>query len=231
MKRVYVPTKSPDDWKQSRADPETQWRSGFSAKELAECWEKSDGFPPEFQELFTNSDNPILHKLEMLLAIPEHKVVLPGGKRPSQNDLFVLARAKDELLGSITVVGNLRKFFVLITFLRLKDDSNGKKIRLKFLCDVLGLASPPPSRIRYQLFHRTASAIIEAKRFNAKYAMMIVHSFSQEHKWLTDYQDFLSLFGVAGQINKLVELPNLNGVRVFAGWVTGKPKTGQQSVR
>ncbi|GAB4582074.1 MAG: hypothetical protein Fur0022_48270 [Anaerolineales bacterium] len=53
----------------------------------------------------------------------------------------------------------------------------------------------PPLNIRYQLLHRTASAIIEAKQLNARYAMMIVHSFSTEHKWFSDYQDFLDLFG------------------------------------
>jgi hypothetical protein len=92
------------------------------------------------------------------------------------------------------------------------------------LCDVLGLSVAPPLHIRYQLLHRTASAIIEAQRFNAKYAMMIVHSFSPEHKWLADYQVFLSLFGVTGQVNELVKLPQPKSISVFAGWAFGKTK-------
>ena len=116
-----------------------------------------------------------------MLAIPEYQVDLPGGKRPSQNDLFVLARAKDEQLVAIMIEGKVAEPFGPTLEGWLKGGSKGKQTRLKFLCDMLGLSNEPPSHVRYQLLHRTASAIIESKRFNAKYAMMIVHSFSPEH--------------------------------------------------
>jgi hypothetical protein len=226
MKRIYVPTKHPDDWQRFLAQPEKQWRSGYSAKELAECWEMANGFPSEFQELFTKSGNPALWQLELLFAIPEYKVILPGGKRASQNDLFVLARAKDDQLVTIAVEGKVSESFGPTLKAWLIGASNGKRVRLKFLCDILGLSSEPPLDIRYQLFHRTASAIIESKRFNARYAMMIIHSFSSVHKGLVEYQNFLSLFGVSGRANELVKLPNPRNVSVYIGWVTGKPKTG-----
>ncbi len=41
--------------------------------------------------------------------------------------------------------------------------------------------------VRYQLLHRTASVVIEAKRFHATTAVMIVHSFSPELKWLESW--------------------------------------------
>jgi hypothetical protein len=226
MNHIYTPTSSPEDWRKFLAEPEKQWRSGYSAKELAERWEQSTGFPTEFQELFSSSDNHALNKVELLLAIPEYQVDLPGGRRPSQNDLFVLARANDCQLVSIMVEGKVSEPFGDTLQIWLKDASEGKKKRLKFLCDILCLTSEPPPTIRYQLLHRTASAIIEAKRFNAKYAMMIVHSFSAEHKWFSDYQDFLSLFGVASKVNELVELPKVEGLHVFTGWVVGKSRAG-----
>ncbi len=37
------------------------------------------------------STDGLLARLEPLLAVPEFKVPLPVSKRPSQNDLFVLA--------------------------------------------------------------------------------------------------------------------------------------------
>jgi len=77
----------------------------------------------------------------------------------------------------------------------LKGASAGKQQRLQYLCDALGLKEQPPMHIRYQLLHRLASAVIEARRIDARYAMMVVHSFSPEHRWFTDYQDFLYLFG------------------------------------
>ena len=222
MNHIYIPTSSADDWRKFLAEPDKQWRSGYSAKELAECWEQANGFPAELQSMFSKSGNHVFSELELLIATPEHKVDLPDGKRPSQNDLFVLARAKDGHLVSIMIEGKVLEPFGDTLEVWLKDSSEGKKNRLKMLCKILGLQNQPSLNIRYQLFHRTASAILEAKRFNAKYAMMIVHSFSPEHKWFSDYQDFLGLFGVASKINELVELPESEGKQIFTGWVVGK---------
>jgi hypothetical protein len=38
-----------------------------------------------------------------VLAIPEHRVALPGGSRASQTDLFALARSASELIRPIPV--------------------------------------------------------------------------------------------------------------------------------
>jgi hypothetical protein len=226
MNHIYIPTSSADDWRKFLAEPDKQWRSGYSAKELAECWEQANGFPSELQSTFAKSENQVFNELELLLAIPEYQVDLTDGKRPSQNDLFVLARAKDGQLVTIMIEGKVSEPFGETLELWLKDASEGKKKRLKILCDILGLQNEPPLNIRYQLFHRMASAILEAKRFNAKYAVMIVHSFSPEHKWFSDYQDFLGLFGTSSKINELVKLPESEGKQTFTGWVVGQQKVG-----
>lgn len=192
--------------------------------ELAECWESADGFPPEFQTLFCSSDNPAFNDLELLLVFPEYQVDLPGGRRPSQNDLFVLARAEDGQLVTIMVEGKVAEPFGDTLETWLKEASTGKQTRLRFLCETLGLPNPPPLSIRYQLKHRTASALIEARRFNARYAMMVVQSFNPEHAWLEDYQAFLGLFGVTDQVGELVELPIPGSIQLFAGWVTSQPQ-------
>jgi len=36
----------------------------------------------------------------------------------------------------------------------------------------------------------------------------------------------LSLFGVAGKTDELVELPNSKGLKASAGWVVGKQQVG-----
>ncbi|MGH7925887.1 MAG: DUF6946 family protein, partial [Candidatus Binatus sp.] len=33
------------------ADPRKQWKSGFSARTLAQCWESANGLPPEIASL------------------------------------------------------------------------------------------------------------------------------------------------------------------------------------
>ena len=61
---------------------------------------------------------------------------------------------------------------------------------MNYLCALLGLGELPHPQIRYQLLHRTASAIIEARRFKTDEAAMIVHSFSPSKMW---FDDFFSL--------------------------------------
>lgn len=39
MPKLFIPTTGPDDWQRFPADPAKQWRTGFSAKTLAYCWE------------------------------------------------------------------------------------------------------------------------------------------------------------------------------------------------
>lgn len=221
MSPIYIPTTRAEDWRALLADPQKQWRAGYSAKELAECWQRAEDFPPEFLRLFAGADNPALHQLEPLLAIPEYQVRLPDGKRPSQNDLFVLARARDNQLAAIMVEGKVSEPFGPTLKDWQKDKSAGKARRLDLLCDILGLVEPPQS-IRYQLLHRTASAILTAKKFNAGYAMMVVHSFSPQHKWLDDYLAFLGLNDVTGEVGKLTRLTEKDGIQIYAGWAAGK---------
>lgn len=78
--------------------------------------------------------------------------------------------------------------------------------------------------IRYQLLHRTASAVIEAGRFNAQNALMLVHSFSQFNEWFDDYCQFLALFGVKGEVNLIVFGKNVDGIDLYFGWVKGSSK-------
>lgn len=64
--------------------------------------------------------------------------------------------------------------------------------------------------------------MIEAERFHASCSMMLVHSFSREHKWFEDYQAFLGLFGKDGGPNSITQLNSLDGMKLYAGWVTGE---------
>jgi len=216
MGHFLIPTKGPSCWKQFLAD-EKHWKEGYSAMALAQCWEDANGFPPEIKQLF--ADHPRFQQLELLLAIPEHQVELPGGRRPSQNDLFVLGKSNGELV-AITIEGKVDESFDKTVREWLKSDSKGKQQRLRFLREQLGLAEIPDT-VRYQLLHRTVSAIIEAKRFNAKTAVMIVHSFNQEHLWFDDYKKLVALFGAKAEHGKLVLVQQVDGIDLYCGWATG----------
>ncbi len=219
MNRFYAPADSADQWQALLAKPQLHWKTGYSAKALAHCWTDAGGFPSEIQEALAHSDSPSLREAQFLLGFPEHEVQLPGGTRPSQNDIFVLARCATGLI-SIAVEGKVSEHFDLPIGERFLNPSSGQVERLEYLKTLLRL-SQPLDHIRYQLLHRTASAIIEAQRFGARHALMLVHSFSQTHEHFEDYLAFADLFGQKPNINSIVSAANYDGITLYLGWVVG----------
>lgn len=182
--KPLVPTRSAEDWKAFLAYPVKHWKDGRSAKMLAECWESSrPEVPREFQSAFAGTP---FESFLPLLGIPEYCVDLPGGDRPSQNDLFLLGRIGSDF-AVIMVEGKV-------------DESFGPLLG-EWLID--------------------ASPLIEAERFSAKYAAMIVHSFSPSDAGLGDYQAFAHVMGIEGGKGALERVPSHSEPELWMGWVTG----------
>ncbi len=219
MNKVYIPSKKAKDWKQFLADPKKQWKRGYSARTLAHCWHDADGIPNHVKKVLCRATE--LAGLETLIVIPEYKVPLPGGAGPSQNDVWVLGRTENDLV-SIAVEGKVSEPFGPTIGEWGPNLSGGKKERFDFLCSVLGLHTKPSENIRYQLLHRTASAIIEARRFHANHAVMLVHSFGSKNEWFADYECFISLFGVSAAIDETVSVGKRSGVWLHFAWVKGE---------
>jgi len=222
MNKILIPTKSPEDWKVFLAD-EKHWKSGYSAKALATCWENAKGFPASVKSVFDRSGISIFKNIEVLLAIPEYKVSLPGGSRASQNDLFVLANGGGKLI-SIAVEGKVSEDFgtIVSEWMKSKDKQTKKNTRLTFLLDKIKLNNKPVENIRYQLLHRTASAVIAAEKFSASNALMMVHSFSQTYEHFDDYEKFLSLYNLSAKKDTMIGPVDINGINLFFAWVKGE---------
>jgi len=223
VNRFFIPANNPEDWKSLLAKPDRHWRTGYSAQSLAYCWQEVNDFPKSIRKVFRNSKIDLFQNIELLLAFPEYKHPLPGGKRASQSDIFILAKENNQLV-SITVEGKVSEPFGPTVAEWKSDKGRGKRQRLKFLCDELHLDEDEIDDIRYQLLHRTASAIIEAKRFKAENALMLVHSFSEENEGFEDYCRFLDLFGVKGEIDSVVFAKNIDGIDLFFAWVKEKQR-------
>ncbi|HEX4533365.1 MAG TPA: hypothetical protein VH000_03960 [Rhizomicrobium sp.] len=220
MTRIYMPSSGPDAWKQFLADPEKHWRTGYSAKTLAHCWEAADGLPPEISNLFQASAEFTGAAPKLLFATPEHKVPLPGGQRDSQTDIFCIIRAGDKTVAT-AIEGKVAETFGPTVGEWSAGMSDGKRQRLAFLCELLGMKNPPPADIRYQLLHRTASAILEAQAFKTDAAAMIVHSFSPEKAWFAEYSAFARLLGGAAGEGELTKIALPTGVPLYLGWAVG----------
>ncbi|MDR2962141.1 MAG: hypothetical protein LBU90_00645 [Bacteroidales bacterium] len=223
MKQIfYVPSKGTQSWQELLADPEKHWKTGYSARTMAYCWEDNEGFPEEFECAFEKSkiDQP-----EIILALPEFKVDLDTAKRPSQNDLFVLAKDNSGLV-VIMVEGKVEEAFDKTIKEWQEQESAGKKKRFEYLLKQLQLEARKDKdydSYYYQLFHRTVSAVKTAKQFGTKKAMMIVHSFSQKYKHFDAYENFTKLFINEGNIeyDKIYYCKQIDGIDLYLGWIVG----------
>lgn len=83
VSKIYIPASSAEQWAQFLAEPVKHWRSGFSARTLAYSWQEASGFPSEVGSVLASQ----FPSAELLLALPDLKVPLPGGSRSSQNDI------------------------------------------------------------------------------------------------------------------------------------------------
>jgi hypothetical protein len=102
--------------------------------------------------------------------------------------------------------------------------NSGRKTRLTQLCDQLELEEEVAKPLRYQLLHRTAAALIEAQRFTARHALMLVHSFSPTDTWFADYAAVANALGVEVTApDSMVSVRERQGVALYLGWVKGEP--------
>ena len=216
MTTIYVPSAGPDSWRQFLAQPERQWATGYSARTLAHSWEAADGLPEEVRRALET----VVRAPGLLLALPEHKTPLPGGRRESQSDVFALIRSEEHLIAA-TVEGKVDEPFGPTVAEWLQDASPGKRVRLEAVCGLLGLSPDLDGGVRYQLLHRTASAMIEAERFAAGAAAMVVHSFSPDARWFADYARFTALFEAEAVIGSAVEVRTPAGKPLYLAWAMG----------
>jgi len=222
--QIFVPTNSIDDWKRLLAQPDLHWKPGFSAMTLARSWEDAaaGGFPPEVAKAL-GAARPDWLNLRLLLAIPEYQVPLPGGSRASQTDLVAFARA-DSGLVVVAIEGKVDESLGPTVGQKRAERSGGVDERLGYLEKALGLTNPCSDNVRYQLLHRTVSALRIARDFAAKSAVMLVHSFSPTGKWHSDFQVFAGLFGTAPVQGSLLSIGNHDGVDLYIGWCVGDQK-------
>jgi hypothetical protein len=93
--KIYVPTLGAESWRRLLADPEKHWRTGFSAKTLAHCWEQANGLPAEIAAMLAGFGTP-----ELLLGL-NIKCLFPAQRgetvRTISSSLLALPRAPLQL--------------------------------------------------------------------------------------------------------------------------------------
>ena len=164
----------------------------------------------------------------VLICFPEHRVHLEGGGHPSQNDLWALLRTA---AGNTSLAREAKAGEPLDKLVGdwLADGVQGsrKPQRLAALQSILGISEKDVSGIRYQLLHRAASALLEARRFHAESAVLIVQSFDRkadEESWQY-FRKFCDLLGTTPSEGALQQTTVRTSVPLYIGWVTSVPAT------
>jgi hypothetical protein len=209
------PLGTPHDTRAYLADPIKHWKPDHSALQLAEAWIGAGGIPDDVRAVLETSD--IYAGCEFVEGFFEREVALGTPGRASQTDLMVLVRLA-EGYGVVAVEGKAREPFG--PKVRTWNDGPGKQARLDDLCGRLGIDPSRIGHLRYQLFHRAASALIEAERYGAIEALMLVHSFDREAASFDEFQAFAAELGVRGSaIDAITEAVPRGNVALRLGWV------------
>ena len=220
MKRIFVSSQGTSSWQALLAEPALHWKRGASAMELAVSWElaskTSRGLPQAVAGIL--DQHPRTAGAELLFAVPEHRVALPGGSRASQTDLWAVLKVSDGW-ASLAVEGKAGEAFGPTIGDWLEDASDGKIARLDALCDTLGIEAQATHQLRYQLFHRSASAVLEACRIGAHAAVVIVQNFKAETASWSDFEGFVDLVDVKACRGGLCEARCPQLETLLFGWV------------
>lgn len=223
MKRIFVPTRTGSDWQRLLAQPRLHWKQGRSAMTTAASWESAaDAFPPEVGLVLDSSSDPDLTDLKLLAAFPEWKVPLEGGDTASQADVLALA-SNHRGLSVIAVEAKVDEDFGPLLKDKRAEASPSQKDRLSYLHSLLGVAALDDS-IRYQLLHRTASALLPAREFHAHVAVMLVHSFGSKDSLRSDFDAFCRALAAHSLPGGIWVVPSFKQPRLFLAWCNGDKK-------
>lgn len=205
------PLGNPQDARAYLADPIKHWRPKHSAYELATAWLSGGGPPAEVDALLRDA----FGDYRIVEGLFEKQTELDNLGRPSQTDLLLLLRTGKHS----AVVGVEAK--ARETFGSIVSAAPPNPDRLANLCTQLGLRSKDVQDLRYQLLHRTVATLLEAERYGASEALMLVQSFdaADPPASLADYQAFAARLRLSGaNVGEVTSAIERNGIRLRLAW-------------
>jgi hypothetical protein len=222
VSRLHIATRGLCSWRERLADPGRQWKRTYSAFETAVSWElasrREPGFPEPIAALFRSSDfgNP-----RLIFAVAEHKVDLPGGKAASQSDVWAVVNTTAGMV-SLTVEAKAREAFgddTLEGWLLAgssQRSSDNRAARFEYIRAHLP-AAESFHNVRYQLLHRCAAAVIEAKRLGFRHAAFVVQAFDTPDESFEEYAIFCRALGLPAA-RGTIATSVADGISLGVGW-------------
>jgi hypothetical protein len=186
----------------------------------AACWEAAgDRLPPEISTMIDASQEAALGNLKLLAAIPEWETPLPGGERASFTDILAVTRSELGLC-VIAVEAKVNEDFGPTVGSKRTEMSTGQSTRLDYLHLLLGVERFDDG-VRYQLLHRTASALLAANEFHANVAVMLIQSWGTNPALKVDFERFCEATRAETLPGGLKEIRRAKEPRLFVGWCDG----------
>jgi MFS family permease len=190
------------------------------------------GVATRFQRSPTNSEGAFSSSSSPLAWLPVAAALLGTGWGSNQITPMLLVYRHTLALGTGTLEA-MFGFYALglipglllagpLSDARGRHDRGGKQRRLAALLKTLGM--PPGTaadHLRYQLLHTTAAAVIEARRFNARDAMMVVHAFGGHGGGYDAYAEFADAIGATPERGHITLARDAGMVRLSVGWIDG----------
>jgi hypothetical protein len=200
---------------------ELHWRDGYSAKAVCESWFNANDIPQSVRRVLDGADE--YQDAQLVDAWLERCTHLPWGRgNPTQTDLLAVLAVGDEL-AVLAIEAKVRESFGPYVKDWLAEGGDNREELLCGLCDLLDLKTEAASELRYQLLHRTVAAVLEAKRYRARHAAMVVQSFCPDHTGLSDFQSFAQAMGY-GQVDadSISSPKTLGSVHLRVGWAADR---------
>lgn len=195
--------------------------------ETAVSWESAtgthSGLPTPIAAMFQAAE---MNEPKLLLAIAEHKVPLKGTGGDSQCDVWALVRTTEGTV-SVSVEAKANESFgenneTLGAWLKggkSPGSAANRVMRWHHVEENLPKGGEEVYHcVPFQILHRCAAAVIEARRFRLKHAVFLVQSFDAPTKSFEKYALFASALGLSVNRNRL-EFADVGDIRLGIGWV------------
>ncbi|HKO05455.1 MAG TPA: hypothetical protein VJW51_11930 [Candidatus Acidoferrales bacterium] len=189
----------------------------------AACWEDAAGrLPAEITALLQSSGEKSLLGQRLLIALPEWEVPLEGGETSSHTDVLAICRNESGLC-VIAVEAKVHEDFGPLIGQKRKNASPGQVERLESLRKLFDVQHFEDN-VRYQLLHRTASALLTARDFHATAAVMLVHGFQCPATSRKDFETFAAAMNARAVSPGLYRASRSDGPSLYLAWCEGNSR-------
>jgi hypothetical protein len=216
---LHLPMSQPADIIPHLGKGELHWKEGRSAHALCTIWAQANAIPASVQRVLAT--HPDAARLTLVDGFFERLVELGDGRRPSQTDLMAIC-SDDAGLLAMAVEGKVTETFG-DTVSVWRNGTPTREKRLADLCHALGVTVEQSEPLRYQLLHRTVSALREADRYKASRAMLLVQSFCPNNSGFQDFARFAATIGFGpAEPNAVLGPKTIAGKQLLMAWVADR---------